>query len=130
MIVLDASALVDALLGRPTAGATANAIRGERALHAPHLVDVEVLHVLRRWAGRGELSSGRATTALADLGDLPLVRHPHAPLRARIWALRERLSAYDATYVSLAEALGATLVTADRRLARAAAGLVDVVEVA
>lgn len=129
MIVLDASALIDLLLLRPGAARTVAAIGDRRAIHAPHLVDTEVLHVLRRWVAREWLPLPRAETALSDLDDLPLVHHEHQPLRARIWGLRARMSAYDATYVSLAEALDATLVTADRRLARAADGLVATVDV-
>ena len=128
MIVLDASALVDLLLRRPAAPKTVAAIGDRRVIHAPHLIDTEVLHVLARWVGRGWLALARAETALTDLGDLALVHHDHLPLRARVWGLRERMSAYDATYVSLAEALDATLVTADRRLARAAGGLVATVD--
>lgn len=129
MIVLDASALIDLLLRRRTASGTVAAIGAERAIHAPHLVDTEVLHVLRRWVAREWVSLPRAQTALSDLDALPLVHHDHRPLRARVWGLRAVMSAYDATYVSLAEALDATLVTADRRLARAAGGLVATVDV-
>lgn len=128
MIVLDASALLDLLLHRPAAERTAAVIADQRSIHAPHLVDTEVLHVLRRWVVREWLPLARAQTALQDLGDLPLVHHDHPPLRGRVWALRERMSAYDATYVALAEALDATLVTTDGRLARAARGLVTIVD--
>lgn len=129
MIVLDASALIDLLMRRPTAARTAAAIGDRRAIHAPHLIDTEMLHVMRRWVARGWLALARAEIALEDLAELPLVHHDHKPLRARVWALRERMSAYDATYVALAEALDATLVTADGRLARAAAELVATVDV-
>lgn len=129
MIVVDASALIELLLHRPGAPKTVAAIGARRALHAPHLVDTEVLHVLRRWVLREWLSPKRAGVALDDLSDLPLVYHEHRPLRDRVWRLRERMTAYDATYVSLAEALGATLVTADRRLARSAGELVPIVDV-
>lgn len=74
---------------------------------------------MRRWVARDWLALARAEIALKDLADLPLVYHDHKPLRARVWALRERMSAYDATYVALAEALDATLLTTDTRLARA-----------
>jgi len=123
VIVADASALVDLLLNRPGGSRTAAALARERTVHAPHLAETEVLSALRRWVGRGELAPERAASALDDLAALPLARHAHHPLTPRIWALRERLSAYDATYVALAEVLEATLVTADRRLARAAAKL-------
>lgn len=129
MMVIDASALVDLLLDRSTAAGTTAALAGRRALHAPHLIETEVLHALRRWLGRGQLGLARAEIALGDLRGLPLVHHAHAPLMERVWALRERLSAYDATYVALAEALDATLVTADGGLARAARPLVPTIDV-
>lgn len=128
MIVVDASALVDLLLRRPAGRRVATAITDRRSIHAPHLLDTEVLHVLRRWLARGWLTPPRAEEALRDLGDLRLVQHDHRPLRERVWALRERMGAYDATYVALAEALGATLVTTDGRLARAAAGIVEAID--
>jgi predicted nucleic acid-binding protein len=128
LIVIDASALVDLLLKRPPGARIAAAIGDQRAIHAPQLIDTEFLHVMRRWVAREWLTVPRAESALADLDDLALVHHDHRPLRARVWALRERLSAYDATYVALAEGLDATLVTTDRRLARAARGLVAIVD--
>ena len=128
MIVADASALLDLLLRRPAAAAIEAEISSEVVLHAPHLVDTEVLHGLRRWVSRHDLSAARAQRALAALAALPLVRHPHAPLSAAVWALRDRLSAYDATYAALAKGLGARLLTSDRRLARGADGLVAVTD--
>lgn len=128
MIVADASALLDLLLRRSTARQVEAHLAAEAVVHAPHLVDTEILHALRRWVARRELDAARALGALADLAGLPLVRHPHAPLSPRVWALRDRLSAYDATYAALAEGLAATLVTSDRRLARGAAGLVAVAD--
>jgi predicted nucleic acid-binding protein len=92
---------------------------GRVSLHAPHLLDVEVAQVLRRYAARGELTAARGVEALADLAAFPLTRYPHDLLLARIWALRENLTAYDAAYVALAEALRAPLVTRDERLASA-----------
>ena len=124
MIVLDASALVELLLDRPGAARTVAAIGDRRSLHAPHLLDTEVLHVLGRWVSRGWLAPPRAAFALRDLAQLRLVRHAPAPLSARVWTLRDRFTAYDATYVALAEVLDATLVTGDGRLARGAAELV------
>jgi len=90
------------------------------ALHAPHLLDVEVAHVIRRYAASGDIDHGRGRTAFADLADFPLVRHPHVFLLARVWELRNNLTAYDAIYVALAEALDTPLLTKDRRLAAAA----------
>lgn len=128
MIVADASTLVDLLLDRPPAAVTREALAAQRTIHGPHLLSTEVLHVLRRWTYRGLIPPPRAEAAVADLGALPIVFHAHPPLSRRVWALRDRLSAYDATYVALAEALEASLITADRRLIRAAAGLVDLVD--
>jgi predicted nucleic acid-binding protein len=92
--------------------------RGE-TLHAPHLVDLEVLQVLRRYAAAGEISAERAREALDDLAAFRLRRWAHDALALRIWELRQSLAAYDAAYVALAEALSAPLLTRDRRLALA-----------
>jgi len=92
---------------------------GGASLHAPHLLDLEVLHVLRRFERRGILHPSRAAEAVEDLLDLPLTRYPHDTLAFRIWELRGALTAYDAAYVALAEALGAPLLTRDAALASA-----------
>ena len=119
MIVVDASAVIDLLLRTP-AGRLIEARLFDRPvpLHAPHLLDVEVAQVLRRFVARGEVTPGRGAASLRLLDAFPLRRHPHAPLLARIWALRGNLTAYDAAYVALAEALGAVLITRDTRLGR------------
>ena len=88
-------------------------------LHAPHFLDIEVAHVIRRYAARGAIAEQRGREAIEDLADFPADRHPHVPLLPRIWELRNNLTAYDAAYVALAEALDAPLVTCDRRLAGA-----------
>lgn len=120
MIVPDASAIVEVLLRSPAAAAVeAHLFRAGEALHAPHLIDVEVMHALRRYEGSGVISEARGREALRDLSDLPLARYPHTLLMSRVWDLRRNLTAYDATYVALAEALGATLVTRDSGLASA-----------
>lgn len=75
--------------------------------------------MLRGWVRGSTLSAGRAEAALTDLADFPGTRHPHEPLLPRVWALRDTVSAYDAQYVALAEALDAVLLTGDARLARA-----------
>lgn len=121
MIVADASVIVDILLRVPGVEALdARLFDSGESLHAPHLVDVEVAHVLRRYGVRGELSEARGISALALLQRLPLKRHAHDPLLQRMWTLRQNLSAYDAAYVTLAEGLDATLFTRDARLARSA----------
>ena len=86
-------------------------------MHAPHLLDVEVAQVIRRYAANGEIDVERGRMALADLADLPLHRYPHDFLLPRIWDLRNNLTAYDATYVALAEVLDVPLLTCDKRLA-------------
>jgi predicted nucleic acid-binding protein len=109
--------MVDVLLRRPGAEAVeARLFRGRDSLHAPHLLDVEVAQVLRRYARTGGLAAERAAQALDDLADFPLLRYPHDLLLARVWELRDNLTAYDAVYIALAETLGAALVTRDARL--------------
>ncbi len=120
MIVLDASAAIEWLLRTPT-GTRVEALIFSRAvsLHAPHLIDVEVAQVLRRYAAAGAMTTSRGHDALQDLQDLPLTRYPHDVLLGRIWELRANLTAYDAAYVALAEALSATLLTCDSKIASA-----------
>ena len=93
-------------------------------LNVPALCDIEVAAALRRGLLAGSLSRRRAGQALDDYGDLPLTRHGHQTLLRPILALRHNFSAYDAAYVALAERLGATLLTADQALAKAARGRV------
>ena len=120
MIVLDASALVELLLGTEAGRVIGARIADPTlALHTPHLADVEVAQSLRRYAREGALDTESAAAALQDLRALDLERHAHEPLLDRVWALRENVTAYDAVYVALAEALDAPLLTCDGRLARA-----------
>jgi predicted nucleic acid-binding protein len=121
LIVVDASAVVEVLVGT---GARAGRIREKisipgQSLHAPYLMDLEVLHTLRRHAMHGTLSRRRSDEALEDLTNIVFERYPHTPFLERVWALKDNLTAYDAAYVALAEALSAPLVTTDARLARA-----------
>ena len=102
-------------------------IDGSASLEAPHLVQSEVLHALRTGVLRRGVEASRAAGALDDLGALPILHHGHAWLNRHVWRLRENFTAYDATYVALAEVLQTPLLTADARLARAADGLVDVI---
>ena len=119
MIVVDASALLEFLLQTPLGTRVeARLFRDEDELHAPHLVDVEVVQGLRRLVRTGEVSPGRAEEAIADLIDLDLHRHAHLDLLGRAWNLRDNVTAYDAMYVALAEAIEAPIVTCDRPLAR------------
>jgi predicted nucleic acid-binding protein len=118
MIVVDASAMLEALLRTPAASAVERRLfQRSETLHAPHLIDVEVAQVVRRYAANREISGERGRMALADLADLPLRRYPHDFLLPRVWDLRNNLTAYDAVYVALAEALEAPLLTRDKRLA-------------
>jgi predicted nucleic acid-binding protein len=133
MLVIDASAVTELLLGRGSGERVAALVEThDHDLHAPHLLDIEVLSALRRLVARDLMSPARAEDAVEDLLDLRIERYPHVGLLDRAWQLRHDLSAYDASYVALAEALAeeeassVTLLTADRRLARAAAAHSDV----
>jgi predicted nucleic acid-binding protein len=118
--VVDASAVLDLLLDAPAARALEGRLLSpERMLHAPHLIDAEVAHALRRLVAAGRIAPELGRHVLTDLVDLPLHRHPHDWLLPRVWELRHNLSAYDAVYIALAEALDAPLVTRDARLASA-----------
>lgn len=88
-------------------------------LHAPHLIDLEIAQVLRRYVRTAIISADRGAEALNDLVDFPLTRYPHFILLARIWQMRHGLTAYDAAYLALAEVLNAPLITRDRALAKA-----------
>jgi predicted nucleic acid-binding protein len=119
MIVVDASALLEFLLQTSLGARVETRLFGEEdELHAPHLVDVEIAQGLRRLVRTGEVSSGRAEEAIADLTDLDLHRHAHLDLLERAWKLRDNISAYDAMYVALAEAIEAPVVTCDSPLAK------------
>jgi predicted nucleic acid-binding protein len=118
MIVVDASAVLEVLLRTPAAGVVEGRLFGpSQTLHVPHLLDVEVAQVVRRYAASGEIDVERGRMALDDLADLPLRRYPHDFLLPRVWDLRNNLTAYDAMYVALAEVLDAPLLTRDKRLA-------------
>jgi predicted nucleic acid-binding protein len=120
VIVLDASAVLEILL-QTAAGAPVaeRLLTSGTSLHAPHLLDLEVAQVLRRFVAQGQVTEMRASQALTALADLPMERYSHEVLLPRVWALRQNLTAYDAAYVSLAEILGATLLTRDSRILRA-----------
>ena len=118
MIVVDASVLIEVLLQTNDGIViTERLLKPRETLHAPHLIDVEVTQVLRRYVLRGELYEERARQALDVLAVFPLTRYAHEPLLTRMWDPRANLTAYDAAYVALAEGLRAPLVTRDKRLA-------------
>lgn len=119
MIVVDTSAVLDVLTGRPVNAALGARLIDDGDLHAPHLIDIEMLHALRRLVHTGQLPLDRATEVRSDFRDLTLTRYPHEPLADRIWSLRHNVTAYDAAFVALADVLGVALVTTDARLARA-----------
>jgi predicted nucleic acid-binding protein len=121
VIVLDASAAVDLVLNRrPRAEWVVDWLgRADGEIHCPGVLDVEAASALRRLALRGEVSGERGFEALRALAELDIERHPEVPFLGRIWSLRHALTAFDAAYVALAEALGAPLVTTDGALARA-----------
>lgn len=121
MIVIDASAVVDLLLGEPLGSIGAHLARlleaeVPLALAAPHLLDAEVGQVLRRYVRRGELDVGAAREGLANLAALPVTRYPHLGLVERAFDLRANVTVYDGLYLALAEALQAPLLTADAGL--------------
>ncbi|BEP13674.1 PIN domain-containing protein [Acidothermaceae bacterium B102] len=120
MIVVDASVLLPALSDDGRDGVVARARLQTEVLSAPELIDLEVVSVLRRLVRAGAMPVARAEAALQALVDLPLERVSHRLLLPRCWSLRDALTPYDASYVSLAEALEVTLVTADAALSRAA----------
>ena len=120
MIVVDASAIAELLLQtRLGAVVEKRLYRTDEALHAPHLLDVEVLSALRRLVRSGDVRADRAEEAISDLGALRILRHGHLDLVTRVWALRQNVTAYDAVYLALAEAFDATLVTCDQPLGAA-----------
>lgn len=117
MIVIDASAVIELLLETDTGERVRAKIsrRGE-SLHAPHLIDLEVAQVLRRFEMVRAMTPARALEALKDMDNVVLLRYSHDILLERIWQLRGNLSTYDAAYIALAEALEAPLLTCDRTL--------------
>ena len=115
MIVLDASAAVLALLN----DGDARRALGNEAVAIPHLADSEVTRALRAQVLRGRIGADDAGAALGRWMRLGLRRYGVVGLIARLWELRDNLTAYDATYVALAEVLACELVTADARLAQA-----------
>jgi predicted nucleic acid-binding protein len=127
VIVLDASAAIEWLLRSPVGVKIDKRIfaRSE-SLHVPHLLDIEVAQVLRRYVREKMITSQRAQEALEDLAGLPLDRYPHDFLLPRVWELRATLTAYDAVYVALAELLDASLLTCDRKIATASRHSVNI----
>jgi predicted nucleic acid-binding protein len=117
--VVDASAVIEVLLRTPSAPLIEGRLLGVGQLHAPYLIDVEVTQALRRYEAKRVLTAERGRAALAVFTAIPIWHWPHDLLLPRIWELRRNLTAYDAAYVALAEALDATLLTRDKKLVAA-----------
>lgn len=118
MIAVDASVLIDLLLGEgSTAGdAIARYLRSGEVVCAPHLVDAEVGQALRRFVLRGDLSSAEGVSMVLDFLDVPIKRYPHGPILSRAFEFRANVTVYDGLYLALAEALECQLWTGDRAL--------------
>jgi len=122
--VLDASALVELLVMSPRGHRVAALLAADAGgLHMPHLAEIETISVARGLVAGGVLTPLRGGQLLDDLRDFPARRWPAHMLFERIWELRDNATAYDATYIALAEALGARLITADGKLARGCAAV-------
>jgi predicted nucleic acid-binding protein len=120
MVVIDASALIEALLQTPRGKPIAARMSAlDEPIHVPHLIDLEVVHYFRKAIRIGTVGAGRAQQILNDFSDIPAERYDHFRFLHRIWQLRDSVSAYDAAYVALAEALDARLLTCDAKLAAA-----------
>jgi predicted nucleic acid-binding protein len=119
MLVVDASVVVALLVDDGPDGTWAERALAGQHLIAPHLMPVEAANILRRAAARGDVSADAAALAHGDLLALGVDLFPYEPFAARVWALRENLTAYDAWYVALAETVGAPLATLDAALRRA-----------
>jgi len=117
-VVIDASAMVDLLVGSPVAASIEGRLRGHE-LHAPAHFDAEVLSALGRLQRAGELSVRQVTTRLQRVGTAPIQRHLLSPLLTGAWKLRHNLRLVDALYVELAEGMDAPIVTTDAGLAAA-----------
>lgn len=118
--MLDASAAIEWLLETSLGSKVDQHLFSQPvALQAPHLLDVEVAQVLRRYVRGGIITAERGEGALEDLSDLSINRYPHIFLMPRVWELHANLTAYDAVYVALAELLDARLVTCDAKIASA-----------
>lgn len=119
MIVVDASAILE-ILSRTPKGIQLEAALLERDLHAPHVIDLEVLNAVRRWERTGVIRPAETTEILNTFLAIRITRHIHTPLMDSIWALRNNLTACDAAYLALAEVLDAELVTMDSGLRKTA----------
>ena len=120
MIVADASAIGEVLLARPAAPAIREELSKHKEIHVPEHFHVEAISMLRRFALRGELSERASALAMSALRELRVIRYPFIHMLEAVWALRERLTAYDAAYLALAQRLDCRMLTADGGLATVA----------
>jgi predicted nucleic acid-binding protein len=118
MLVVDTSAVLEAIAARDPAPGLIERLAEDGDLHGPHLIDTELLHALRRMSINNQITTERAEDARSDFAELALLRYRHEPLNDRVWELRHNITAYDATFIALAEALSAPLITCDARLAQ------------
>ena len=127
MLIVDASALFEVVASTPRADDIRSVLAADTDHAAPHLIDAEVMSVIQRQHRNGALDATAAGQAVDDLRSWPGERWPLGVFADRVWALRDTVRSYDAYYVALAEAMGATLVTCDERLARASGPTCDVI---
>jgi predicted nucleic acid-binding protein len=129
VIVLDASAVIEVLMKSAMGTLLSGRLHTVRLVHAPHLIDIEVSNALRRQCSLGSLAAVRGRQALEDFRNMRILRYRHTIHLARIWELRDNFTSYDACYLALAEALGATLITRDKALrsARLRRGNIEVI---
>ena len=119
MIVVDSSIILEVLLRTKSALSIEKKIFSKgQSLHAPHLIDIEIAQVIRRYTSSGEITAERGFQAIEDLIDFRITRYSHDILLPRIWELRTNMTAYDAAYVALSEILDSPLLTRDAKLAR------------
>ncbi len=117
MLVIDTSAVLAALAERTPDVALVQRLADDGDLHAPHLIDIEILQALRGLVRGGKLSADRADDVRTDVAALAITRYGHEQIADRVWSLRDNLTAYDAVFVALSEALEVPLITCDARLA-------------
>lgn len=118
MLIVDASCLYEVVAAARRAEQVRERLAGDTDHGAPHVIDVEVLSIVRRDRMLGRLDATAARQAVEDLRDWPGERFGHRSLLRRAWELRDNVRTWDAIYVALAEALGAPLITLDQRLGR------------
>lgn len=120
MIVLDASAAIELLLAMSLGAQVTEVLADpDQVVVAPHLLDLEIMQVLRRLESSGALTRARASDAFHDFKQLDITRYAHDALADRVWQLRGHVTAYDAAYIALTETVDASLVTCDSKLAKA-----------